>query len=75
MFYREIAMKRLAFEALRHRYEAQKKDALFIYINYTQNAVAIGEHSNLLEEMDAAVQMWSDAQSKLDALDVLDSES
>lgn len=68
-------MKRLAFEALKHKYEAQKKNALFIYNNYARNPTAIGEHPDLLQEMDSAVQMWSDAQSKLDALDVLYSES
>jgi len=68
-------MKQLAFDALRYKYEAQKKDAIFIYKNYTTNPVAVGEHSNLLEEMDKAVQMWESANSKLDALNVLDSES
>jgi hypothetical protein len=68
-------MKQLAFDALRYKYEAQKKNAIFIYKNYTTNPVAVGEHPNLLEEMDKAVQMWESANSKLDALDVLDSES
>jgi len=75
MFDRENRMKRLAFEALKHKYEAQKKDALFVYTNYTTNPTAIGEHPDLLEEMDKAVQSWADAQDKLDALKVLDSES
>lgn len=68
-------MKRLAFDALRHKYEAQKKNALFIYKNYVTNPAAIGEHPDLLEEMDKAVQMWEAANSRLEALDVLDSES
>ena len=68
-------MKRLAYEALNHKYEAQKKDALFVYTNYTKNPAAIGEHPDLLEEMDKAVASWADAQDKLDALEDLDSEA
>ena len=75
MLFEGYEMKRLAFEALRYKYEAQKRDALFTYKNYTSNPTAVGGHPNLLEEMDKAVQMWADAQGKLDELDVLDSES
>ena len=56
MLYRETDMKRLAYEALKHKYEAQQKDALFVYANYTNNPAGIGEHPDLLEEMDKAVQ-------------------
>lgn len=75
MLYRETHMKRLAYEALKHKYEAQKKDALFVYANYTNNPAAIGEHPQLLEEMDKAVASWADAQDKLEALEDLDSET
>ena len=33
MLYRETDMKKLAYEALKYKYEAQKKDALFVYAN------------------------------------------
>jgi len=72
---RETDMKRLAYEALKHKYEAQKKDAIFVYANYTNNPVAIGEHPQLLEEMDKAVASWADAEDKLDALETLNSET
>ena len=46
-----------------------------LYIsNYTNNPAGIGEHPDLLEEMDKAVQAWADAEDKLAALEVLDSE-
>ena len=75
MLYEDDTMKRLAYEALKHKYEAQKKDALFVYTNYTKNPAAIGEHTGLLEEMDKAVISWADAQDKLDALEDLDSKA
>ena len=75
MLYEDDTMKRLAYEALKHKYEAQKKDALFVYTNYTKNPAAIGEHPDLLEEMDKAVASWADAQDKLDALEDLDSKA
>ena len=75
MFYSGTDMKRLAYESLKHKYEAQKKDALFVYANYTSNPAAIGEHPQLLEEMDKAVASWADAEDKLDALETLDSET
>ena len=75
MLYEDNTMTRLAYEALKHKYEAQKKDELFVYTNYTTNPAAIGEHPQLLEEMDKAVASWADAQDKLEALEDLDSES
>ena len=75
MLYEDDTMKRLAYEALKHKYEAQKKVALFVYTNYTKNPAAIGEHPDLLEEMDKAVISWADAQDKLDALEDLDSKA
>jgi|TARA_R100001509_G_scaffold123218_1_gene77015 hypothetical protein len=75
MLYRETDMKRLAYEALKHKYEAQQKDALFVYANYTNNPAGIGEHPDLLEEMDKAVQNYADAEDKLAALAILDSEA
>ena len=75
MLYEDDTMKRLAYEALKHKYEAQKKDALFVYTNYTKNPAAIGEHPDLLEEMDKAVISWADAQDKLDALEDVDSKA
>ena len=67
-------MKQLAIDALRYRYEAQKKSAKYILTNYFQNPAAIGEHPDLLEEMDKAIGSWEEANSKLEALDDITDE-
>ena len=67
-------MRALAIEALRHKYEAQKKSAEYVFKNYIKNPVAIGEHPDLLEEMDKAVTRWDEANSKLQALYDIDSD-
>jgi hypothetical protein len=64
-------MKQLAIDALRHRYEAQKKSATYTLTNYLENPTAIGEHPDLLAEMDKALGDWEEANSKLEALDDL----
>ena len=67
-------MKQLAIDALRYRYEAQKKSAEYVFKNYTKNPTAIGEHPDLLAEMDKAVVDWDEANSKLQALDDIDTD-
>ena len=62
-------MKQLEIDALRYRYEAQKKSAKYILTNYIQNPTAIGEHPDLLQEMDKAIGSWEEANSRLQALD------
>ena len=65
-------MKQLAIDALRHRCEAQKKSATYTLTNYLENPAAIGEHPDLLEEMDKAIGSWEEANSKLEALDEIE---
>ena len=67
-------MKQLAIDALRYRYEAQKISAKYTLTNYFQNPAAIGEHPDLLEEMDKAIGSWEEASSKLQALDDITDE-
>jgi len=67
-------MKQLAIDALRYRYEAQKKSAKYTLTNYFQNPAAIGEHPDLLEEMDKAIGSWEEANSRLQALDDITDE-
>tara|TARA_R100000388_G_scaffold20056_1_gene15231 strand:+ start:1872 stop:2096 length:225 start_codon:yes stop_codon:yes gene_type:complete len=62
-------MKKLAISALRHRYEAEKKSAEYIITNYFNNPTAIGEHPDLLAEIDKALENWDSAQGKLEALE------
>lgn len=65
-------MKKLAIDALRHRYEAEKKGAEYIITNYFNNPAAIGEHPDLLAEIDKALENWDSAQGKLEALEAHD---
>jgi hypothetical protein len=51
-------MRTLAIDALRHRYEAQKKNAEYTFKHCTTD----------LGRLDAALAEWVDADQKLDAL-------
>ena len=62
-------MKKLAIDALKHRYEGQKKSAEYIIKNYFYNPTAIGEHPDLLAEIDKALKEWDEADGKLEALE------
>ena len=62
-------MKQLAIDALKHRYEGQKKSAEYVIKNYFFHPVAIGEHPDLLAEIDKALKDWDEANGKLEALE------
>ena len=49
-------------------------EAEFVFQIYLDKPVGIGEHPGLLEEMDAALTKWGDAQDKLAALATLTME-
>ena len=61
-------MKKLAVEALIHKYKAECPDAKYVFSNYFNNPVAVGEHPNLLQEMDIALSKYAAAQEKLAAI-------
>jgi|TARA_E500000178_G_C16532729_1_gene535184 hypothetical protein len=61
----------LAFDALAFKYRADMLDAEYTFKNYLVNPAAIGEHPQLLEEMDKALDKWAAAKDKLDALNSL----
>ena len=63
-----MSVSSLAIDALLHKYTAQMKDATFVLSNYLNNPAAIGEHPQLLEEMDNAVENYVNAQDKFNAL-------
>ena len=67
-------MKKLAIDALRHRYEAQKKSAEYVITNYFNNPAAIGEHPDLLAEIETALKDWDEANGKLEALENFEDE-
>ncbi len=67
-------MHKLAIQALQHKYQAEMADAEFVFQVYMDRPVGVGEHPGLLEEMDAALTKWGDAQDKLAALATLTME-
>jgi len=62
---------KLAYDALAFKYRAEMLDAEYTFKNYLVNPAAIGEHPQLLEEMDTALDKWAAAKDKLDALNAL----
>ena len=63
-------MRRAILEALRARYEAEIAEADATINIYLNNSVGIGEHPQHIEEVDKQLQKISDAQEKLDALEM-----
>ena len=55
--------------AAKAKYQAQKLEAIATLEIYFTNAVAIGEHPDLLAEVDKYLDMLEDAQGKINALD------
>ena len=60
----------MLIEALIKRYEAQIAEAHATIKIYLENSVGIGEHPQHIEEVDKQLQKISDAQEKLDALEI-----
>jgi hypothetical protein len=59
--------------ALKKKYEAQMEEAKANLALYTSNLVAIGEHSDILEEHDKWVEVYTNAKDKLESLnDIFD---
>ena len=57
------------FQAAKVKYQAQIVEAIATLEIYFTNAVAIGEHPDLLAEVDKYLDMLEDAQGKLNALE------
>ena len=58
----------LKIEALRLKYEAQKIEALATLEVYMKNAAGIGEHPQVIEEMDNLVKSIAEADECLKTL-------
>ena len=58
----------LKVEALRLKYEAQKLEALVTLEVYMKNAAGIGEHPQVIEEMDNLVKSVAEARDCLETL-------
>jgi hypothetical protein len=54
--------------ALKLKYEAQKMEAIATLEVYLKNPVGIGEHPQIVEEMDKLVHTIADVEGCLDAL-------
>lgn len=63
-----MSLPKLAVDALLYKYHAEMKDATYVLSNYLNNPVAVGEHPNLLEEMDVALGKYASAQEKFTTL-------
>lgn len=63
-------MNRL-LRALEARYQAEVEEALAVLDLYFARSVGVGDHSNVVDELDAAVSRLDDARSKLASLQQL----
>jgi hypothetical protein len=61
-------MNTLLFDALKARYKADELDAVARLSVYASNAVGIGEHPQITEEMDKLIQQYVDAKDKYTAV-------
>lgn len=59
----------LKVDALRAKYIAMRLEAVATLEIYTKNAVGIGEHPQVIEEMDKLIRIVADANGYLEALD------
>jgi hypothetical protein len=59
----------LKVDALRAKYIAMRLEAVATLEIYTKNAVGIGEHPQVIEEMDKLIRTISDANGYLETLD------
>lgn len=61
----------LKVDALRAKYIAMRLEAIATLEIYTKNAVGIGEHPQIIEEMDKLIRTISDVNGYLEALDAV----
>lgn len=59
----------MKLQALKARYQAQKLEALATLEVYLNNAAGIGEHPQIIDEMDKLIETIDAAEGKLEALD------
>jgi len=64
-------MNGLILDALYAKYHADKSDAVAKLDVYLNNSVGIGEHPDILNEMDKFIEKFSEAQGKLDSLKMM----
>jgi uncharacterized protein YeeX (DUF496 family) len=62
----------LKIDALRAKYNAQRLEALATLEVYIKNSVGIGEHPQIIEEMDKLVKSIAEANDCLETLNELE---
>ena len=68
-------MKDLKLEALKKRYEAQIAESKATLEVYLTNAAGIGDHPQIIDEMDKLVGKIESANGKLKVLETIDTSS
>jgi len=58
----------LKIKALSAKYEADKNKAEALFSIYLENSVGIGEHPDIIKEMDSIINDWSEADGKYNSL-------
>jgi len=66
-----IEMTKMKFEALKAKYKAQKLEAVATLMIYANNSVGVGEHPQIIDEMDKQVGKIADASERLTLIDNL----
>lgn len=61
----------LKVDALRAKYVAMRLEAVATLEIYSKNSVGIGEHPQVIEEMDKLVRVVADVTGYLEALDAI----
>jgi len=61
----------LKVDALRAKYIAMRLEAIATLEIYSKNAVGIGEHSQVIDEMDKLIRTIADTNGYLEALDAV----
>lgn len=66
-----LELTKIKFKALQARYEAQKLEAIATLMIYANDSVGIGEHPQIIDEMDKQVGKIADANERLTLIDNL----
>lgn len=62
-------------EALLKKYEADIQIAKANFLLYIKKSVGVGEHSDIIDELDKALTLYTDSKGKLDSLKEIDNQN
>lgn len=66
--------KTLLIDALKSKYEAKMKECKAKLHIYANDCVGVGEHPQIVEELDKVLEDYTDAEGKFEVLKKLESE-